>query len=83
MPQGPRELHEKWQDDGNALTHLLDRRGFRCRWGIILQPQGHTNSDEDESAIAYLCMEWDYGYQPARYEDKDEMVQPDSPEPTP
>lgn len=70
MPQGPAELHEYWESksdkggDDAAMTHLLDNRGFRCRNGIILQPKGHVNSEEDNSAIDYLCMEWDYGYEP-------------------
>ena len=62
MPQGPAELHEKWEDDGRAIQHLLDK-GFRTsRGGVIYHPDGIKPDDEARSAIDYLCLEWDYGY---------------------
>lgn len=61
-------------NNSTAMIHLLNKRGFRCREGIILQPKNHVNSEEDESAIIYLCSEWDYGYQPANYEDKEDII---------
>jgi hypothetical protein len=64
MPQGPYELHEKWQDSGNALYHL-DAHFNVNRGGVIRKKDAaYEPTAEDLSAIDYLCLEWDYGYEP-------------------
>ena len=68
MPSGPPELHRYWCDkdpggngDWAAQAHLR-ARGYvltrRWDWWI---PFGRELSDEDESAIRYLMLEWDFG----------------------
>ena len=61
MPSGPIELHEKWQCPSIALEHLalnfIDDRG-------VIRPRvsGYQMTQEEESAVEYLCFEWDFGY---------------------
>lgn len=68
MPSGPPELHEKWQNagpfygfaDANAL-HLLDAAGIiPWRDGYFRIPKSRVLTDEENSALDYLFMEWDY-----------------------
>ena len=77
MPSGPPELHEKWGDDGVALRYLEERNFQVSRGGIIHGPLTREGTEEERSAIEYLCAEWDYGYQP-RYGNKDYCVGKDS-----
>lgn len=67
MPSGPPELHEYWcaRDERGgdiAAQHHLQSRGFTLTktWSWR-PPWGHQFSDEDNSAINYLCWEWDFG----------------------
>lgn len=69
MPSGPAWLHEKWCDygpyighgDSNAL-HLLEKGGLKPnRGGMFLIPKSRKLTDEENSALDYLFMEWDYG----------------------
>lgn len=61
MPSGPSELHAKWKDDGKAIAYL-ESRGFKLTENFEWeQPAGHTYTEEDDSALAYLIYEWDYG----------------------
>lgn len=62
MPSGPIELHEKWEHDGNAWDALKTR--FIDDRGIIRPKDGVVPTEEEWSAINYLCFEWDYGYEP-------------------
>lgn len=67
MPSGPPELHEKWckfgpyeSGDLNAQKYLQDR-GFRLtRQWMWLKPNREVTQEENE-AVGYLCMEWDFG----------------------
>jgi hypothetical protein len=69
MPSGPPELHEKWGDDGAALRYL-DQHGIKSdRGGMLHGPTDRELTEEENSAVTYLVLEWDYGYTP-RYEDK-------------
>jgi hypothetical protein len=65
MPQATRELQEKWdhdkQMDAKAYDHLRSK-DFQLSTGMIIAPPGYTPTDEDYSAIDYLCQEWDYGW---------------------
>ena len=66
MPQATRPLQEKWdhdnQMDAKAITHLKNA-GFEMKSGIIRAPAGYTPTEDDYSAIDYLCQEWDYGWE--------------------
>ncbi len=65
MPSGPIELHEKWGDPSRALECLA--LNFRDDKGVI-RPRcdSYTMTDDEASAVNYLCMEWDFGYEPAK-----------------
>lgn len=73
MPSGPAGLHEKWQNagpfygygDSNALDYLAQRglklpttRGWEN--GTFYIPASRKLTEEEESALDYLVMEWDY-----------------------
>lgn len=69
MPSGPPDLHEKWCNfgpysglgDSNAL-HYLAERGLRPnQGGIFMIPHDRITTDEENSALDYLFLEWDYG----------------------
>jgi hypothetical protein len=71
MPSGPPELHRKWCDrgpyeghgDSNAL-HFLGERGIRpSRGGIFYLQANRPLDDEENSALDYLFMEWDFACQ--------------------
>ncbi|HSW91768.1 MAG TPA: hypothetical protein VLG09_03930 [Candidatus Saccharimonadales bacterium] len=66
MPQATRELQIAWdhdnQMDAKALTHLK-KQGYSFKGGMIRAPDGADPTDEDYSAIDYLCQEWDYGWE--------------------
>src|SRR5574343_813432 len=57
----------KFEDDSEALDCLSSDRFFfdggviRCRVGI-------DETDDERSAISYLCAEWDYAFDPERVE---------------
>jgi hypothetical protein len=45
----------------------LSLAGFTFpKGGIIRAPEGYTPTDDDYSAIDYLCQEWDYGWEGPR-----------------
>jgi hypothetical protein len=68
MPSGPPELHRKWCDhgpyighgDSNALYYLAQRGLKPTRGGVFYIPHGRALTDEENSALDYLFMEWDY-----------------------
>lgn len=61
MPSGPIELHRKWGDDGTAWEAL--KANYKEHRGIIYpKVAGYEPTDEEDSAIRYMIMEWDYGY---------------------
>lgn len=69
MPSGPPTLHDKWCNagpyigygDSNALHHL-EQQGLKPnRGGMFMIPKDRVLTDEDNSALDYLFMEWDYG----------------------
>jgi len=61
MPSGPAELHERWGGDAAALQHLHDRGYGETPSGLLVPPRDHEASDDDNSALNYLFLEWDYG----------------------
>lgn len=67
MPQAPANLRDQWADDFAAHDHLRGKIVV-TRAGIIHPREGVTLSELDHSAVDYLCLEWDYGYdsRPAR-----------------
>lgn len=62
MPQGPDHLHERWGDDG-AAWQFLKERGFTHVAFVIQAKPGHAMTDDEQSAIEYLILEWDWDYQ--------------------
>lgn len=72
MPQASdeqRALMKKWfggdgVDDAPAID-FLSARGWTCRGGMLVKPTpSHTVSEYEWECIAFLCDEWDYGYDP-------------------
>lgn len=63
MPQGPPELHARFGDDSNAIQLLLSHNFTIDQQFIIRPPEGYIPTDEDNDAIDYLVLEWDYGYE--------------------
>lgn len=62
MPSGPVELHEKWGDDLSA-TAYLEKRGWKLMPGFVwrMPSQEYKPTAEENSAVDYLFLEWDYG----------------------
>jgi len=65
MPQAPYELQKRWTDDSAALSHLAPN--FTWRGGMIRPRDGYTPTQEDYSAIDYLILEWDYGFERGKH----------------
>ena len=63
MPQAPDELRVRWGSDCAAFSQLGNRFDI-SRGGIITPRPLVAPSEADLSAIDYLCLEWDYGYEP-------------------
>lgn len=61
MPQAPEHLRASW-NDFSAWLQL--RPNFVERSGVILKKPGYKPTEDDFSAIDYLFLEWDYGYDP-------------------
>lgn len=66
MPQAPQHLQDRWTDDGAAFEQLAGR--FVVTRGGVIKPKTTTVPTEaDLSAIDYLILEWDYGYDSEPY----------------
>ena len=72
MPQAldeQRALLAKWFggdgiDDGPPYA-FLRARGWTERGGLLIKPtSAHTVSEYEWQCVAFLCDEWDYGYDP-------------------
>lgn len=66
MPQATQELRDRWDHDTYmeklAWDHLR-KRGFTFdRSGMIKAPKGYDPTEDDYSAIDYMCQEWDYAW---------------------
>ena len=65
MPQTSEKLRAKWKTDWKAeeflQDHFTSERGLICR-----RSSGYEPTDEEFSAIQYLCEEWDYEYSEER-----------------
>jgi hypothetical protein len=65
VPQATQELRDAWDHDNYmdklALDHLKNS-GFTWASGMIKAPEDYEPTEEDYSAIDYLCQEWDYGW---------------------
>lgn len=62
MPQAPQYLRDMFDDDADAWSVL--RGKFTAPRGVISPNPGHTPSEWEIAAVDYLCLEWDYGYEP-------------------
>lgn len=62
MPSAPPELQAKWRDDASAIAHLK-HAGFKLRrdWHWTLPYPDYLPTAEDNSALDYLFLEWDFG----------------------
>lgn len=62
MPSGPPELQAKWGDDAAALKFLADR-GYKLlrTWDHKKPTPDHVPDADENSALDYLFLEWDYG----------------------
>lgn len=63
MPQGPAHSHEKWESDSDALRFLAERGLKPNRGGVFEIPIAREITAEENSALDYLWMEWDYASQ--------------------
>lgn len=65
MPQATDELRAKWGNGGDeeAWTQLAGKTVEVA--GMISFRKGYEPTEDDLSAVEYLCQEWDYGYKPA------------------
>ena len=65
MPSAPVELQERWQHsrymDQLAWNQLAGRYHI-ARDGSIRHCLGTAVTADDESALLYLTLEWDFGY---------------------
>lgn len=61
MPSGPAHLHERWGDDGAAWDFLASR-GFAHVKSVIQPKDNHELDLDEQSAIEYLILEWDWDY---------------------
>ena len=71
MPQSSdeqRALMEKWFGDAIDMAgpyKFLRARGWSERAGMFLKPTpSHTISEYEWQCVAFLCDEWDFGYDP-------------------
>lgn len=58
---GGLNMEHKWKEAQEAWNYL-ERHGFKHEEGVILSPQRRVTETED-SAIIYLHVEWDWGYE--------------------
>ena len=63
MPTASDDLRERWgHPDESVAEKFLELRGYELlkswNWRV---PENHTPTDDELSAVAYLCDEWDYG----------------------
>jgi hypothetical protein len=64
MPQAPAMLSNMFEDDGHAWDFLRGHFSDDC--GVIRKNKSDYAPTRDQlHAIDYLCLEWDYGYEPA------------------
>lgn len=62
MPQATKELQDKWGDDSHAIDYLKGRGYIQTQdWHWFKPKSVGELTAEDESAILYLILEWDYG----------------------
>ena len=68
MPTASPELRNRWMSeedaggDQTAMTFLNDR-GYRLRrdWTWLTPTPDHVITEDEDSAILFLMMEWDFG----------------------
>lgn len=73
MPQASDELRAKMAEyfggdginDHPPMKFLLEDKGWRCRAGMLLKPKKRDISQKEWDCVAFLCDEWDHGYDPA------------------
>lgn len=61
MPQATAELSRRW-DEETAWDQLAFKTIETA--GVIRFRDGYSPTEDDLSAVDYLCQEWDYGYAP-------------------
>lgn len=61
MSQASDELRARWHDDWKACG-FLSKRGYKLTedWGWKKPSPSHQPTEEEQSAVLYLIMEWDY-----------------------
>lgn len=71
MPQASdeqRNLMEKWFGDPideRGPNNFLRSHGYTQRGGVLISPTpSHTVSKDEWECIAFLCDEWDFGFDP-------------------
>lgn len=64
MPQASDELRAKWGDDQTATKYLTDR-GWKLsekhKWHWVKPTPDHVVTPDEDSALDYMCYEWDFG----------------------
>ena len=67
-PSASDKLRERWwppDDDGKPWRHLRTNFDLSIPDGIIRKLRAdYQPTDEDYSALDFLCDEWDYGWEP-------------------
>lgn len=64
MPQAPQYLRDLFDDDREAWDVLKGK--FKAPRGVISPNPGHVPTVPELLAVDYLCLEWDYAYEPSR-----------------
>lgn len=62
MPQAPTYLCDEWEDDYKAID-FLQAAGYRLLrgWTWKLPSPNHIPTPQENRAINYLILEWDFG----------------------
>lgn len=63
MPQAHQYLRDKFEDDSTAWE-ILDGNFSDCAGLIYPKVAGYMPTNEENDALDYLFLEWDYGYSP-------------------
>lgn len=64
MPQASDELRARWGIAPERAMNALSPSRFENDNGLIRPKQGVIPTEEEYSAIDFLCDEWDYAWDP-------------------
>jgi hypothetical protein len=73
MPQATDELSKKWGNTDEKAWEQLAGKVVEVA-GMISFRKRYVPTDDDWSAVTYLCQEWDYDYKP--YPDRENDLKP-------